>query len=144
MRLVRAARVSALVTGLGDANRRGQLVPLGPRTEAWALVRRLVADPGPLRRHPAAARRRRLVRALSAGLALTAAGAVATALAGAWGVLVAGIVLTVLGVPLGLGRYAALGHAAGWCGSRPCWSAARSSAGECGSRSSSGGRGWPR
>jgi putative membrane protein len=113
MRLVRATRVNALVTGLGDASRRGQLLPLGPRTEAWALVRRLVADPGPLRRHPAAARRRRLVRALAAGLALTAAGAGATALGGTWALLVPGVVLTLLGVPLGLGRYAALGHAAG-------------------------------
>jgi putative membrane protein len=113
MRLVGAARVNTLVTGLGDASRRGQLLPLGPRTEAWSLVRRLVADPGPMRRHPAAARRRRLVRAVSGGLLLTAGGAVATALAGIWPLLVAGIVLTLLGVPLGLGRYAALGHAAG-------------------------------
>ena len=115
MRLVRAARVSALVTGLGEASRRGQLLPLGPRTEAWTLVRRLVADPGPLRRHPAAARRRRLMRAVSAGLALTAAGAVPVVFAGSdmWPLLVPGVVLTVLGIPLGLGRYAALGHAAG-------------------------------
>jgi putative membrane protein len=115
MRLLRAARVSALVTGLGEANRRGQLLPLGPRAEAWILVRRLVADPGPLRRHPAAARRRRLMRAVSAGLALTAAGAVPIVLAGSgfWPLLIPGVVLTVLGVPLGLGRYAALGHAAG-------------------------------
>jgi putative membrane protein len=113
MRLVGAARVNALVTGLGDANRRGQLLPLGPRTEAWTLVRRLVPDPGPLRRHPAAARQRRLVRATSPGLALTAAGLVATPLAGWWELLVAGVVLVSLGVPLGLGRYAALGHAVG-------------------------------
>ena len=38
MRWVRAARVSALVTGLGDAARRGQLLPLGPRAEAWTLA----------------------------------------------------------------------------------------------------------
>ena len=53
MRLVGAARVNALVTGLGDAARRGQLLPLGPRAEAWTLARRLVDDPGPLVRHPA-------------------------------------------------------------------------------------------
>jgi putative membrane protein len=52
MRLVRAARVSALVTGLGDAARRGQLLPLGPREEALVLGHRLVDDPGPLHRHP--------------------------------------------------------------------------------------------
>jgi putative membrane protein len=113
MRLVGATRVSALVTGLGDATRRGQLLPLGPRSEAWTLVRRLVADPGPLTRHPTTARRRRLMRAMSAGLLVTAAGLVLTPLAGWWELLVAGVLLTALGVPLGLGRYAALGHAAG-------------------------------
>jgi len=113
MRWVRAARLSALVTGLGDAARRGQLLPLGPRAEAWALGRRLVEEPSPLRPHPPAARRRRIVRALVGGLLVTLGGIVATALAGWWWVLAVGIALTVLGVPIGLGRYAALGHAAG-------------------------------
>jgi putative membrane protein len=113
MRWVGAARVSALVTGLGAAQRRGQLLPLGPRARAEELAGRLVDDPGPLRRHPAAARRRRLVRATAPGLLLTAAGAAATALAGWWPLLAAGVALAVLGVPLGLGRYAALGSAAG-------------------------------
>ena len=113
MRLVRAARVNALVTGLGDAARRGQLLPLGPRSEAWTLAHRLVEEPGPLVAHPPAARRRRIVRATLAGLVVTAAGLAATALAGWWELLVAGLVLLVLGVPLGLGRYAALGHATG-------------------------------
>jgi putative membrane protein len=113
MRLVRAARVNALVTGLGAANRRGQLFPLGPRTEAVRLLGVLVDDPGPLAPHPPAARRRALVRAVGSGLLVTAAGAVLTGLTGFWGLLATGIVLTVLGVPLGLGRYAALGHATG-------------------------------
>ena len=113
MRLVGASRVSALVTGLGDASRRGQLLPLGPRAEAWALVRRLVADPGPLRRHPPAARRRRLVRAIAGGVLVTGAGAVVATVTGSWALLALGVVLTLLGVPLGLGRYASLGHAAG-------------------------------
>jgi putative membrane protein len=113
MRLVRAARVNALVTGLGDAARRGQLLPLGPRSEAWTLVHRLVEDPGPLVTHPPAARRRRIIRATVAGLVVTVAGLAATVAAGWWWVLVAGLVLTVLGLPLGLGRYAALGHATG-------------------------------
>jgi putative membrane protein len=113
MRLVRAARLNALVTGLGDAARRGQLLPLGPRAEAWSLGSRLVEDPGPLVPHPAAARRRRILRAVATGLAVTAAGAVLTPSAGWWWLLVAGVVLTALGVPLGLGRYAALGHATG-------------------------------
>lgn len=113
MRLVGAARLNAQVTGLGDAARRGQLLPIGPREEAWSLGRRLVEDPGPLVAHPPAARRRRIFRAVVAGLLVTAAGAVLTPLLGWWWVLVAGAVLTVLGVPLGMGRYAALGHTAG-------------------------------
>ena len=113
MRLVGAARVSALVTGLGDAARRGQLLPMGPRAEAWALNRRLVADPGPLAPHPPAARRRRVTRATLAGLVVTAAGIATSALAGLWEVLAVGIALTLLGVPLGLARYGALGHATG-------------------------------
>ncbi|SDY76182.1 putative membrane protein [Modestobacter sp. DSM 44400] len=113
MRLAGAGRASALVTGLGDATRRGQLLPLGPRTEAWALSARLVEDPGPLRAHPPAARRRLVVRAVLPGLAVLAAGAVLTPTVGWWALLPAGAALAVLGVPLGLGRYAALGHAAG-------------------------------
>jgi putative membrane protein len=113
MRLVRAARVSALVTGLGDARRRGQLLPLGPVAEARALADRLVPDPGPLTAHPAAARRRRLVRATAPGLVVAVAGAVLTVTGGWWWLLLLGGVLAALGVPLGLGRYAALGHAAG-------------------------------
>jgi putative membrane protein len=113
MRLVGAARVNGLVTGLGDAQRRGQLLPLGPRAEAEQLGRRLVDDPGPLTPHPATARRRRIVRAMAAGLLVTVAGAVLTVTSGWWPLLVAGVVLTVLGVPLGRGRYASLGHATG-------------------------------
>jgi putative membrane protein len=113
MRWVRAARVNALVTGLGDASRRGQLLPLGPRAEAWALARRLVEDPGPLIAHPPAARRRRIVRAVATGLLVTAVGAGAAVTQGWWWMLAAGVALTVLGVPVGLGRYASLGHVAG-------------------------------
>jgi len=113
MRLVGAARASALVTGLGDAARRGQLLPLGPRAEAWSLGGLIVEAPGPLRAHPPAARRRAVVRAVAPGVVLLLAGAVLTATLGWWWTAVAGAALTVLGVPLGLGRYAALGHAAG-------------------------------
>ena len=113
MRLVGAARSTALVTGLGDAARRGQLLPLGPRTEAVALLHRLVDDPGPLRAHPPGARRRRIGRAVAPGLLVSAAGVVATAVLGWWWMLLVGAALMLLGVPLGLGRYAALGHAAG-------------------------------
>ncbi|SDF71075.1 PH domain-containing protein [Klenkia brasiliensis] len=113
MRWVRAARATALVTGLGDAARRGQLLPLGPRDQAWSVTRLLVEDPGPLRAHPPAARRRRLVRSCAPGVVLVLAGAVLTATAGWWWVPAAGVVLAGLGVPLGLGRYADLGHVAG-------------------------------
>ena len=154
MRWVRAARVSALVTGLGDAARRGQLLPLGPRAEAWSLAHRLVEDPGPLRRHPSAARRRRIVRAIAAGLLVTVGGLVLLALGGPWWPLAVGLALTVLGVPLGLGRYAALGHVAGprSFSVRSGWlvreqavlrAAGRRRLAGAASRSSSGGRGWP-
>jgi putative membrane protein len=113
MRLVSAARTNALMTGLGDAGRRGQLLPLGPRSSAWALARRLVEDPGPLTAHPPAARRRRLVRATLPGLLVTVVGIVVAATAGVWQVVVAGAVLAALGVPVGLGRYASLGHGTG-------------------------------
>ncbi|MGY1683698.1 PH domain-containing protein [Geodermatophilus sp. SYSU D01176] len=113
MRWVRAARVSALVTGLGQANRRGQLLPLGPRTEALRLLGRLVEDPGPLTGHPPAALRRRLTRALATGLLVTAVGIWAAATLGWWWVPVVGVALTALGVPMGIGRFRALGHGAG-------------------------------
>jgi putative membrane protein len=113
MRVAGAARTAALVTGLGQATRRGQLLPLGPRDEALRLLHRLAEDPGALRRHPPAARRRRLVRAVLGGLLVTAAGLGLGAVTDQWDVLVVGLVLTALGVPLGLGRYAALGHVTG-------------------------------
>jgi putative membrane protein len=113
MRLVRAARVNALVTGLGDAARRGQLLPLGPRSEAWRLAHQIVEEPGPLVAHPPAARRRRIVRATVPGLLVTAAGLLSTVLAGTWWLLAAGLALTAVGIPVGLGRYASLGHVAG-------------------------------
>jgi putative membrane protein len=113
MRWARAARVNALVTGLGDAARRGQLLPLGPRTVAWSLARRLTEDPGPLTAHPPAARRRRVVRAIVGGLVVCVAGAVVGVLTGWWWLLVVGGVLVLLGVPVGLARFASLGHAVG-------------------------------
>jgi putative membrane protein len=113
MRLVGAARATALVTGLGDAARRGQLLPLGPRDRAWLLTDLLVPSPGPLRAHPPAARRRQVVRGVAPGVVLLLAGAVVLARTDSWPLLAAGAVLTVLGVPLGTARYAALGHATG-------------------------------
>jgi putative membrane protein len=113
MRLVGAARATALVTGLGDAARRGQLLPLGPRDRAWLLTDLLVPSPGPLRAHPPVARRRQVVRGVAPGGVLLLAGAVLWALSDSWPLLAVGAVLAVLGVPLGMARYAALGHATG-------------------------------
>lgn len=114
LRAARAARLTALVTGLGGGDdeggtgRRGQLLPLGPasvarRVAAAAVVRFDV----PLRAHPPAARRRRLVRAV---LPWLVPAAVLGAL-GIWWGLAAGLVLAALGIPLGLDRYAGLGTA---------------------------------
>jgi putative membrane protein len=113
MRLVSAARATALVTGLGDAARRGQLLPLGPRDRAWLLSDLLVPSPGALHPHPPGALRRRLVRAVTPGLVVLVAGAVLVVGAGWWPLMVVGVVLTLLGLPVGRARYTALGHAAG-------------------------------
>lgn len=109
IRAVGAARLSALVTGLGDQHRRGQLLPLGPLRVAEQVAAQAVRRfDVPLLGHPPAARRRRLVRAVGppvvAALGLVLLDLpVAAAVAGG---------LAVLAVPLGLDRYAALGHAA--------------------------------
>ncbi|MGY1749588.1 PH domain-containing protein [Modestobacter sp. SYSU DS0511] len=114
MRLVGAARATALVTGLGDATRRGQLLPLGPRAQAWLLSDSLVPSPGPLHPHPKAALRRRVLRALVPGVVVLLAGVVLSARSSDWWPLVAvGGVLTVLAFPVARARYASLGHAAG-------------------------------
>jgi putative membrane protein len=114
LRAVGAARLTALVTGLGGGDdeggtgRRGQLLPLGPAAVARSVAAEAVARfDVPLRRHPAAARRRRLVRAVLPWL-------VPAALFGAFGLwpgLAAALLLAALGVPLGLDRHAGLGNA---------------------------------
>lgn len=109
IRLVGAARLSALVTGLGDQHRRGQLLPLGPLPVAEQVAAQAVRRfDVPLRAHPAAARRRRLVRAV--GPPLVAAVGLLVLDLPVLAVVAGG--LAVLGVPLGLDRYAGLGHAA--------------------------------
>jgi len=109
MRLVRAARLTALITGVSSANSRSQLLPLGPRMEAEAVARRAVRRfDTPLRRHPAAALRRRLVRSVLPGVAVLVVGLILSVLT----VIIVGAVLTGLGVPLGIDRYRSLGHAA--------------------------------
>lgn len=108
MRLVRAARLTALITGVSSANSRSQLLPLGPLSEAVQVARRAVRSfDTPLRRHPVAALRRRLVRSVLPGVAVLVAGLIL----GIKLVIIVGAVLTVLGVALGVDRYRALGHA---------------------------------
>jgi putative membrane protein len=114
LRAVGAARLTALVTGLGggehegESGRRGQLLPLGPVRVARAVAAAAVVRfDAPLRPHPPAARRRRLVRATLPWL-------VPAAVFGGfriWPGLAACLALAALGVPLALDRYAGLGNA---------------------------------
>jgi putative membrane protein len=107
LRLVRAARLTALVTGLGGENtRRGQLLPLGPVAVARAVAGEVLPVAGPLRQHPPAARRRRLVRATVPWLVLAAG---AAGLQSWWPAAALGG-LALLGVPLAADRYRGLGH----------------------------------
>ncbi|MDQ3504363.1 MAG: hypothetical protein M3446_01485, partial [Actinomycetota bacterium] len=97
-----------LITGVSNANSRSQLLPLGPRSEAVAVAERAVRSfDAPLRRHPVAALRRRLVRSVLPGAWVLAAGL----LSGVLAVTIVGAMLTLLGIPLGIDRYRALGHA---------------------------------
>ena len=114
LRVAGAARLTALVTGLGGDDgegiqgRRGQLLPLGPVSVAREVAAAAVGPfRAPLRRHPPAARRRRLTRAVLPWLVLAGGLAVARL----WPAVAAALLLAVLGVPLGLDRYAGLGHA---------------------------------
>ncbi|MEV4217943.1 PH domain-containing protein [Nonomuraea sp. NPDC049725] len=108
------ARAWAIVTGLGDSETRGQLLPVVPR----AVARQVTGDAvGPyraeLRPHPPVARNRRLFRAVFPWLAVAAlatAAAVLTASLIWWIVLVLALLLAAVGVPLGLDRYRSLGH----------------------------------
>ncbi|RSN60050.1 hypothetical protein DMH08_21605 [Actinomadura sp. WAC 06369] len=106
-RLGGVRRLGALVTGLGDAAHRGRLLPAAPRPVAEELAARVVgAVPGPLRRHPRAARGRRVVRAVAPPGAV---GVLAVAAGRPW-IAAACAVLALLAVPLGLDRYRQLGH----------------------------------
>lgn len=106
-------RAWAIVTGLGDSETRGQLLPVAPRDVVLGVVGEAV---GPiatgLRAHPPAARRRRLFRAIFPWLVVAACTVPAALLwSGFWWVLaVPALLLAVLGVPLGLDRYRSLGH----------------------------------
>lgn len=107
-RLANVGRLWAVVTGLGDSRTRGQLLPTGPKDFVLGVAAEAVAPfTAALAPHPSAARRRRLFRAVAPPLVLAA---VAFAFGLNW-LGFAGLVLTVLCVPLGLDRYRSLGHA---------------------------------
>ncbi|MEV8634958.1 PH domain-containing protein [Streptosporangium sp. NPDC051023] len=108
------ARAWAIVTGLGDSQTRGQLLPVVPHATVLDVVGEAI---GPitsgLRAHPPAARRRRLFRAVFPWL-VVAGCAVAAAVVWSplwWALAGPALVLAALGIPLGLDRYRSLGHA---------------------------------
>ncbi|MFF5109501.1 PH domain-containing protein [Streptosporangium sp. NPDC000509] len=106
-------RAWAIVTGLGDSETRGQLMPVAPRDTVLEVVGEAI---GPiasgLRPHPPAARRRRLFRAIFPWLVIAACAVTAAwTWSGFWWALaVPALLLALLGVPLGLDRYRSLGH----------------------------------
>ncbi|WP_239161965.1 PH domain-containing protein [Acrocarpospora phusangensis] len=122
-RVAKLVRLWAVVTGLGDSETRGQLLPVAPKADALAIAADAIAPFGPnagsthtnavgLRPHPPQARRRRLFRAIFPWLLVAAVAAVL-----GWGVVVAvALALALLGIPLGLDRYRSLGH--GYDGAR--------------------------
>jgi putative membrane protein len=102
--------VTAIAAGLRGRTGGTTLAPVLPASDATALVRAVdAAAPGfetPLTPHPAAARGRRLTRALAAPLVVLA---VTLGLRVPWAI-AAALVLVVLAVPLALDRYRQLGH----------------------------------
>jgi putative membrane protein len=108
------ARVWAIVTGLGDTQTRGQLLPDVPRAVAFKVTGEAIGSyQAELRPHPPIARNRRLFRAIAPWLlpaAATALTALLTAEAAWWIAAVAALLLAGTGIPLGLDRYRSLGH----------------------------------
>ncbi|MFE3452145.1 PH domain-containing protein [Nonomuraea sp. NPDC059194] len=107
-------RMWAIVTGLGDSETRGQLLPDVPRRVALDVAAQAVGTfAAPLRPHPPVARERRLFRAIVPWLAVAAAAALLAVLTSTglwWGLAVAALVFATLGIPLGEDRYRSLGH----------------------------------
>ncbi|WP_228010469.1 PH domain-containing protein [Nonomuraea phyllanthi] len=107
-------RAWAIVTGLGDSETRGQLLPDVPRVVAYQVTADAIGPyRAPLRPHPPVARNRRLFRAVFPWAVLSLVSAVALLATGTvlwWFLLVPSLLLAAVGVPLGLDRYASLGH----------------------------------
>ncbi|MEU7852857.1 PH domain-containing protein [Nonomuraea sp. NPDC049141] len=108
------ARVWAIVTGLGDTQTRGQLLPDVPRAVAFKVTGDAIGSyQAELRPHPPIARNRRLFRAIAPWLlpaAVTALTALLTAQSAWWIAAVVALLLAGAGIPLGLDRYRSLGH----------------------------------
>jgi putative membrane protein len=113
-RWVGVVRVWAIVTGLGESQTRGQLLPDVPRAIAFEVTGDAIgAYLSELRPHPPIARNRRLFRAIAPWLLLallTALTALLTGAAAWWIVVVLALLLAAVGIPLGLDRYRSLGH----------------------------------
>ncbi|WP_308250565.1 PH domain-containing protein [Nonomuraea rhizosphaerae] len=113
-RWANVVRVWAIVTGLGESQTRGQLLPDVPRQIAFQVTGDAVGSFGSeLRPHPPIARNRRLFRAIAPWLALALATALAALLTGVtawWIAAVITLLLAGLGIPLGIDRYRSLGH----------------------------------
>lgn len=106
------ASCSAVATG---SSGRGQLLPPAPRTEAHRVATEGLREPEPptlvaLRRHPPAAVRRRLIRAVVPVLVIVAGLAVADTWLPSWPWLLAAAVLMPASALLGVDRYRNLGH----------------------------------
>ena len=105
------ASLSAVAAGLRGKSGGTTLAPAVRAADVAGLLRAVdpdAPDPGaPLRAHPRAARRRRLLRALALPVAALA---VAVAVREPWAI-AAVAVLTALAIPLALDRYRQLGHA---------------------------------
>lgn len=122
LRLAGGARLNAVASGLGtreENTKRRMLTPPAPRAEALRVAAEVLGeDRSPtsvaFRRHPRAALRRRINRALIATALIVTVPAVLGALLSSWLLYVAGAVAVLL-VPLSLAlaydAYRALGHA---------------------------------
>jgi len=116
LRLAGAARLSAIVTGLGSAGTRSVLAPPAPRDEVTRAAGQVLGTDAPARGaladHGPAAARRRYTRALGPAVAVLAAVVVVVAAAG-WSrwLLVLPVAGVALCVVLAADRARSLGHA---------------------------------
>lgn len=114
LRAGRGAQTQALSTGLSREAQGGTLLPPAPRAEAQRVASAALREHpweitgAPLRRHPPAARTRRLTRAVGPAVVLAAVLAVAAVVE--WPVAWLGLLLVPAAVAVGIDRYRNLGH----------------------------------